>query len=367
MKRFALLVISLFLYSRVVIAQKKVIDTTDHSPIVAATIFDNVGNIVGFTLNNGYFPDIPESAYPITLRSIGYEQLIIEKPEEKTWEMIPAIYELGEIEIVPVKRNVLKQLFYVREYSSLNNEEDTIADFMEYMAVRFIPTTKDAKFGGNSSLHILNSRGCLRYKVVDVDTLVVTNKSVSPSALSLCELENSQIDASESFKQQSGPTKFYQKPGKSGMYLIKKQNAQTFTIIKDELAKKKNHKLSPFILKLFGLTMDVNKCLITQTFRANDKYIYQPKDIMEANIVIEANCRGKYFRKILKSEKPVILRSMMELYLVDSEYLSKEEAKQEYNDKENKLNFTIPSTIPPLNAVTQKMVMRAKTETDKRK
>jgi hypothetical protein len=45
---------------------------------------------------------------------MGYEQLVIERPENKTWEMTPIAYELDEVVIVPVKRSILKQLFYVR-------------------------------------------------------------------------------------------------------------------------------------------------------------------------------------------------------------------------------------------------------------
>jgi hypothetical protein len=51
---------------------------------------------------------------------------------------------------------------------------------------------------------------------------------------------------------------------------------------------------------------------------------------------------------------------MVELYVVDCEYLTKEEAKKEYDYKPTQVRFDIPSTVPPLNRATRQMVERAK-------
>lgn len=360
MKRFVLFFLGLLIFSNIITAQIKVIDATDNSPILAASILDASGNLIGITLINGDLPNIPKSAYPITVRCIGYEELSIETPTAKTWEMTPTSYELDEIVVIPIERNVLKQSFYVREYFSIHNDKDTVTFFIEHMAERFIPTTKDAKFGGNTSLRTLNSRCYSLFNIGGVDSVAFDAQSKFPSMLSLCELNDTQINAPESFKSDTCATKLYQESDKSGMSLIQKQNAQTFTSIEDELAGKKNHSSSPWALKLIGMTLDINKNFSIHTYQANDSYIYQPKDLIEASFVMEADGKGKHIRKILKSENPVIVRSMIEIYLVDNTFLSNDEAKQEYKDKDRGLDFTIPSTIPPLNDATKNMVTRAK-------
>ena len=81
--------------------------------------------------------------------------------------------------------------------------------------------------------------------------------------------------------------------------------------------------------------------------------------MMECGMVMEADGRGKFLRKILKSDKPVEVRLMIEAYLVDSDYLTKEEAKAEYKKKNPVVEFVIPSTVPPLNDATHRMVQRA--------
>ena len=362
MKHTFILLICILLYFCPVQAQERIIDTIDHSPISAASIFDTSGNMIGFTWSDGLFSEIPASAYPVTVRCMGYEQLVIERPENKTWEMTPIAYELEEVVIVPVKRNILKQKFYVREYFSMSSETDTVTFFSEHMADRFIPTSKDAKFGGNTQLRLLESRQYGHYQLFGQDSITTDPEAMFPSMATIFEPIDKEIPVPKSFKEQENATKFHKVPGKSGMELIAKQNDQTFTISVDALADTKDHKISPWPLKLLGFTMEINQAYVTQTYRVNDKGVYQPKDLLEFSIVMQADGRGKFFRKALKSDKPVVIRCMVEMYIVDRDYLSKEEAKAAYKNKPTDVKFVIPSTVPPLNEVTRRMVERANAE-----
>ena len=249
MKHTFILLISALLFCCPVDAQERVIDSTDRSPIYAVSIFDATGNMVGFTLSDGVFSEIPASAYPVTLRCMGYEQLIIERPENKTWEMTPIVYELEEVVVVPVKRNILKQTFYVREYFSMSNETDTVTFFIEHMADRFVPTSKDAKFGGKSKLRLLESRQYGHYQLFGQDSITTDPESLFPSMITIFEPIDKEVTAPESFKEPGNAVKLYEEPGKSGMGLIKKQNDRTFTFIADGLADTKGHKMSPWPLK----------------------------------------------------------------------------------------------------------------------
>jgi hypothetical protein len=85
------------------------------------------------------------------------------------------------------------------------------------------------------------------------------------------------------------------------------------------------------------------------------------KKIAGKRIVVGA----KQLRKALNSEKPIKIRTMIELYIVDRDYLSKEEAKKEYKNKPTNVKFVIPSTVPPLNEATRRLVERANAEIKK--
>ena len=291
--------------------------------------------------------------------------MVIERAADKTWEMTPMSYELEEVVIVPVKRNILKQTFYVREYFSMSNETDTVTFFTEHMADRFLPATKDAKFSGSSSLRILDSHQYEHYQLFGKDSVCTQPERMFPSMVTIFEPLDREIKVPESFKEQENGIKIHEKEGKSGKELILKQNDQTFTIILDGLADTKEHTMSPWPLKLLGVTMEFNQLYVTQAYRVNDKGVYLPKDVLEASFVMQADGRGKYLRKALKSDKPIIIRSMVELYAVDREYLSKEEAKDEYKNKPTDVKFVIPATVPPLNEATRRLVERAKAEAKK--
>ena len=365
MKKLCALIISIAIFYTTAYAKKSVVDAEDKTPIIAASIFDKDGNIVELTDNNGIFSDIPLSAYPITIRCLGYEQIVIERPEEKTWEMAPTSYDLPEIVIDPSKRNVVKQTFYVREYFSMTNEVDTVTFFTEHMAERFVPMSKDAKFGGNSSLRIISSRQYARYKALGRDSVVANPKKAFPYLLKFIDLNNDDVTAPESFIKEQGASNIYEESGKSGMTLVKKQNAQTFTVIKDILANEKNHKMSPWELKAIGFTVDINEFYTKYAYRVNKKGIYKPNDLVESCFVLEADGKGKHIRNVLKTDKPVDIRSCIELYVVDVEYLTKEDAKDEYKNKPSYIKFEIPSTVPPLNKATKQLVERAKAESPK--
>ena len=362
MKQIYTLIIVVLLFCAPANAQKRVVDAETQSPIAAASIFDAVGNMVGFTWSDGVFSEVPETAYPITLRCMGYEPLVIDRPEEKTWEMTPKIYELEEVVAVPVKRNILKQTFYMREYFSVCNASDTVTFFMEHMAHRFIPTSKDVKFDEDSSLRILETRQYAHYQVSGKDSVVANPEEAFPISFNALFLNDEVVTAPESFKKSGNTVKHYEEAGKSGLTLIQKQNAQTFTTITDVLADRKGHKFSPWILKALGFSMEFNQLYTTQTYRANEEGIYPPQDLMEASSVMKALGKGKFLRKALKSEKPVIIRSMTEMYRVEHEYLTKEEALEACKNKPTDVQFVIPSTVPALNEATQRLVERANAE-----
>jgi hypothetical protein len=74
---------------------------------------------------------------------------------------------------------------------------------------------------------------------------------------------------------------------------------------------------------------------------------------------MEANGTGKLLRKIFSSSSPVTIRSMVEMYIVDRDYLTKDEAKKQSKIKPSDVKFVIPSSVPPLNEATRKMVEMA--------
>ena len=363
MTRHFIAIISL-LVSMSAYSQQRVIDATDSIPVSVASIFDFDGNVVGYTLADGTFSEIPETAYPITLRCLGYEPLVIAEPKDTVWQMKQCYYDMPEFKVIPGERNVMKQILYIRNYFSLYNETDTATNFVEEMAYRYIPATEDAKINVNSQVTTANCRSFSMHKVGDLDSVAYEENSKSFILTStLTNLSSKEILVHESLKNDS--TGYYEKKGKSGLSLVQRLSNGVFTFKEDLLADKKNHSLSPWPLKLLGFTMEINQFYTTNAFSINQDGKYYPKDLLEAGFMMEAEGRGKYIRMALDSKTPVTVRVMTEIYVVDHDFLTQEEAKEESAKEVQKMDFKIPSNVPSLNEATRRLVERAKAETGK--
>ena len=356
MKRLSLLILGSLLCWNIAEAQRRVVDVMDDTPVSSATIFDAQGNVAGFTSSEGDFSKILDSEYPITIRCIGYENIILEHPVDTVLQMIPANYELEEV-VVSASREVMKQTFYVREYFTISSETDTITHFLEHMCDRYVPASKKVKFKKND-LRFRNTRCYKYYQIGDQDSVAVSNKPGSKVFLGLIETE--EVDASESFKGQMGVNRVYEEKGKSGILHSRKQNERIFTEYKDGLADKKGHIAHlPFMLNMMGLSMDVHQAYITHVYKANDASVYQPKDLIQASVVVEILGKGKLLRQMVNSDVPVKINFSIEYYVVSREYISKEQAKAEYKAKALKVPFEIPASVPQLSEATRKIIKRA--------
>lgn len=356
MKRFFLLILGGLLCWNIAEAQRRVVDVMDDTPVSSATIFDAQGNVVGFTSSEGDFSDIPDSDYPITIRCIGYENLVVGQPKDTVLQMVPMIYELEEA-VVSASRDVMKQTFYVREYFTISSATDTITHFLEHMCDRYVPASKNVKFKKND-LRYRNTRSYKYYQVDNRDSIAVSNKPDTKSLLDLVTTE--EVDASESFKGQMGVNRVYEKKGKSGILLSRKQNERTFTEYKDGLASKKDHAINlPWLLRMMGLSMEAHQAYMTHVYKANDASVYQPKDLIQAGAVVELLGKGKLLRQMVNSDVPVKMSLSIEYYVVSREYISKEQAKEEYKAKNLKVPFEIPASVPELSKATQLLIQRA--------
>lgn len=347
-------------------AQIKVVDATDKLPVAAASVFDATGNMIGMTTGDGSIPEITESKYPITIRCMGYESLTINTPQEKTLEMIPDVYELDELFVSTEKKDILKQTFYAREYFSMATSKDTITFFNEHLADRYLPLNSKAKLNVESNLRINSSNCYTHFQIEEQDSI---SFSTEPSALSLLtffNMDDESIKVPKSFLNSEEMPKFYEEKGKSGSNLILKQNDKSFLYIEDILALKKNHSWTPLPLKLLGFTLVINQFYTKQTFIPNNTGKYHPVDLTEANYVMEALGTGKRFMKKLESTKPIKIFTMVEFYIIDRNYVSVEEAKNELKKKGDRVEIVAPDNVPELNEATKKLIEEYNRRQEKR-
>lgn len=155
------LVIWLISYGQAI--ETVVVDSITSLPLSHASIFDKNGNIAGICTDEGKLPPISPSAYPLTIRFIGYHPAIVHNSNTDSIFMKEAVTELPEVIVESKKRQVLHLIGYVREYSTLATYTDTILLFREKIVDFMVPSKKIKKFRGWITPRLLASESYYRF------------------------------------------------------------------------------------------------------------------------------------------------------------------------------------------------------------
>ncbi len=303
----------------------RLIDASTNAPLPLASITDRSGNVVGMTDKSGVIPELQKDRYPITFNYMGYASLQILKPAEDDVKMILQEYELPELVISPGARPLLHLTGYMRELTSVLSSSDSVTIFKESV-VDFLVLVEKTKVKGWNKARELASKTYVRMSNSSgLDSVSNSHeyefmlwgnrKSLIPSAAKIPDnIKGTEVTCDTVMG------KYYPK-------IIWLKNGDVTRWYGDALANEKNHVTSPWALKLFGLTTDVTEISENFVFETPDGDFIGPSDLRQVSITIDMLAKGKLFKKTLDSSSPVNVRTYMELYLTDREFLSEEEGK----------------------------------------
>jgi len=341
-----------------------VVDRTNRAPLPGSSVFDINGRMIGMADADGHLPQLSPTAYPITIRNLGYNDCTLDTPKDSIY-LTERMYQLPEIEVGTADRNVVRLICYVREYSSVAADKGSTSTFSEYMVDYFLPRKgakkvktqrKPRQLSWRGFNHITNNEG------LDSVSYMKYNSSMF-SWLDLIELDDKPVIAPDRIKNGAVSDSV---AGKSGLKTLYRQTDNSFTTTFDALAGKKDHTWSPMAFKLFGLTMDVNGMMMSRTFMRTASGEYLPEDLSNASYTFNATGRGKWIRKAFDSQNPVELKAYIEIYVVDREYLPAEEAKTLMKDDNVRMKIRRPADAPPLDPATRALIDRALAERDQK-
>lgn len=338
-----------------------VVDKEDLSPLAGATVFANSGVIIGMTDHNGEIIVSSDQLFPITIKYLGYEPLTCQS-SDKDAEMTHSLFSLKEVMVTPVDRPVVRILCYIREYVSGATGTDTLMSFNEHMGDFFLPLRDKVKnFKAKPSPRFLTSR--LRSRMSNsngLDSIFIPEyRDDTFSWEMMVTMPFSPV--SESDKIKSG-AKTDSIAGKHGIkHRLRKNGKSSYSIQTDYLADSKNHRISPFIFKLLGLSIDFNELQGSWVYKGNDKGNYTPADIISGTFSLSVVGRGKWIKKAFKSDTPIQMYSFYEIYPVEVEYLTVQEAKDMLHNESPGVRMTVSPNARPLDAAIQKMVDECQT------
>lgn len=304
----------------------RLVDAETKAPLPLASITDRAGNVVGMTDKSGVIPELQQDRYPITFNYMGYASLQILKPVEADVKMISQDYELPEIVVIPGSRPLLHLTGYMREITSVLSSSDSVSLFKESVVDFLVPVEK-TKVKGWSKARELASKTYVRISNSSGLDSVSSNheyefmlwgnrKSLIPSGAKIpAKIKEADVACDTIMG------KYYPK-------IIWWKNGEITRWYGDALANEENHTTSPWALKLLGLTTDVTEISENYVFDTPDGDVIRPMDLRQVSVTIDMLAKGKLFKKALESSSAVNVRTYMELYLTEREFLSEEEGKE---------------------------------------
>lgn len=342
-----------------------VTDASDGSALAGVSVFDSRGRLAELTDEAGRFA-CGEALYPLTLRSLGYEELRLGRQTD-TVRLSPVSYALGEMEINAAERDVIRLTCYAREYASTGSGNDSISLFGEYMLDFFIPREGNSKFKASGTPRVLASKSVLHQRGRNgLDTVVTSGEMIEMLTwLPLASPPKRTVEEPESWRETKGPMADTIR-GKSGFSEIRRRTPVGFKVSHDYLANHKSHRFSPLFMKLIGFTVDFSEMRSNASYRPGHAGKYRPDDLSALTFSMRALGRGKWIKKAFDVDKPVDIRSYIELYVVDREYLPTDEAKAMMKSQTETIEITAPTEALPLDAATARLLERAGLESGAR-
>lgn len=336
-------------------AEVKIVDKENGQSLPKASIFDKNGIFIGVADDNGVIPTtISKGSYPLNIRYVGYQPQYVESPDAGIIGLKESTYELPEIVVDDVSRNILYLQVYVREYHTLDNTKDTIAIYKEQLTDYAIPIGK-AKFKGWKKPRLLAEER-YEYRKIDkkkssVDTLVHGEKDKKSFTTN--------FDITQKFKLPeslvSGEESEFIKQGK---YAVEEKWTATdgyYTFDNDGLANNKDHIHSMNFLGIIGgsQTMDDSH----YKFEKGTKSGVGPENLVEASHNWDMSLRGKIMDKASEQKEDTKTSFYSEMFVIDRSYLTAEEAKELKNDPPviSLKNFKVPAAIPAPPAEVEKL------------
>ena len=337
-----------------------VVDNTDDTPLPLATVFNQNGTIIGMTDENGNMPKLTNPLFPLTIRYMGYDPLVVNTLNADSLKMTASTYDLPEITIQPVDRPVTRMIVYVRQYASMTTSKDTIDMFADYMAdLRW--ARKDVKKFKRRDGRLTRTSPMRAYVHMKSPTTDSIGFPAREEFETLSWSDLIQVPTDTVFEPRVARNKEQQTDtvvGKSGYAVINFSTPTTFCVKTDVIANTDDHKLSFGLLKLLGFNVEFSTLTEQTVFPSDSTGVHLPESLASYSMTLEATGKGRWIKKLLGSKSNVDIKCYYEVYPVDIEHLTVEQWREIKKDPPQD-EFTIPTTAPALAPEVESQIERA--------
>ena len=356
-------------------ARPVVVDSQTGEALAKASVFDRKGNLIGVCSDMGELPVVIPSAYPITVRCIGYANAVIDHPGVKEIRLSELDMDLPEVVVDSRNKDMLHMVAYVREYSSAASYTDTVLLFREKTIDFMLPAKRSVKYAGWVSPRVLASKSY--YRFTDSNGLdSVSNNFLSHFSWSDWVGLFGSVDLPEALCDTRFATDTVY--GKYSPSLIWKREEDDVDLYVNVLVEQPNRQFVSSLYDFVGDRVEFTKFILNYTFTDIDSDELFGNNVARMSFNIQSNGRGRDLNRYFHTEGPIYVDTYAEVYIIDREYMSVAEAKQwdKHPLRGEQIGIYAPADAPPLHpailsmkeriASTDYDELRLGEETDKR-
>lgn len=244
--------------------------------------------------------------------------------------------QLPEVIVRPKKYSSLHLLCYVREFSTLSSDYDTI-QLLREKTIDFMIPAKRKKKGEWFKPRVLASRSAYRFANFEgLDS--VSDRFTEHFSWS------DWISIFSTFRLESEPS------------------ADEISLRVDLIADKEKRKMMPSVIELLESPVeDFKRFDVTYYFTDLISDAVTPENIKRFDIDIRSGQGYRKLNRVLKTKDPVSINTHAEIYVISKEYLDDSDASRwKKNPPINEENdIVIPSDVPPLPPLYADIAYRA--------
>ena len=302
-----------------------VADEAARQPLPGASVFDCSGKAVGICGADGRIPHVPDAAYPLIVRCLGFKERIVPSEGPDTVFLKESMTELPEMVVESGKRRVLHMLAYVREYSTLSSYGDTVLLFREKMVDYMFVPDKKMRFKGWTIPRILKTKSY--YRFTDGQGLDSVSDycgryfswadwiGIPPTVGMSARLTDADFCA-DTVAGRYGPAEVWTR------------SADRVTVDIDVLADTAGRKWTPNLSVFFRNDFDFDNFRIRFNYDYVDGDSVSPMELSGYSFSIESDGRGHDMLGFNKANYSFSVNTYAEVYVADKEYITIKEAKK---------------------------------------
>ena len=319
-------------------------DAANGTPVDYATVYDkSAGTVLGFTDIRGQLDADLSGHDSLTVHHINYEPLTLPVAafnKDGGVKLQPRSYGLNEVVVKNNKGDLLRMKVYARQVTVMNSQPTIVAEVL--FTAYADPTDQTHDDYVEPKLHVL-SKQVIGNKKLYADMPFVMSVAGSDIKTPLQLFLPRRTSFYQKMMEHNGRMlSVDKKTGKEGdgvWYMHDDKERHRCTIVLDSLFDKEP---AP---ALWGNT--ITHMAFGQTYDTSE------------NLPSISNLQNSYFMYTLCKEKKGIKTDItLELYVLESEYISKEQQKKD--KKQKRTAFVRPAGIPPFDPVVAKAMQSMK-------